>query len=156
MNISIISLGKFKKKPPFEEIFNYYKKRINLNLDLLEIKTFNFEKKKKLFFEKTEIIKHLKPSDYIVVLDKDGKMLSSIDFSVFLKKKMIERTKRICFLIGSEIGLDFSLKKSNASSNWLLDNALLVVTLTLLIFSISFLSLNLLPRVAISHKFLLI
>ena len=113
MNISIISLGKFKKKPPFEEIFNYYKKRINLNLDLKEIKTFNFEEKKKLFFEKTEIIKHLKPTDYVVVLDKDGKMLSSVDFSVFLKKKMIERTKRICFLIGSELGLDFSLKKSN-------------------------------------------
>ena len=28
----------------------------------------------------------------------------------FLKKKMLERTKRICFLIGSELGLDLSLK----------------------------------------------
>ena len=44
MNISIISLGKFKQNPPFEEIFNYYKKRISLNIDLKEIKTFNFEK----------------------------------------------------------------------------------------------------------------
>ena len=69
-------------------------------------------KKKKLLFEKNEITKHLKPTDYIVVLDKDGKMLSSKDFSVFLKKKMLERTKRICFLIGSELGLDLSLKKS--------------------------------------------
>ncbi len=112
MNISIISPGKFKKNPPFEEIFNYYKKRINLNIDLQEIKTFNFEKKKKLFFEKTEITKYLKPTDYIVALDKDGKMLSSIDFSFFLKEKMLERTKRICFLIGSDLGLDLSLKKS--------------------------------------------
>ena len=112
MNISIISLGKFKKKPPFEQIFDYYKKRINLNIDLKEIKPFNFEEKKKLFLEKTEILKHLKPTDDIVVLDKDGKMLSSKDFSVFLKKKMIERTKRVCFLIGSDLGLDISLKKS--------------------------------------------
>ena len=112
MNISIISPGKFKKKPPLEEIFNYYKKRINLKIDLKEIKTFNFEEKKKLLFEKNQITKHLKPTDYIVVLDKDGKMLSSKDFSVFLKKKMLERTKRICFLIGSELGLDLSLKKS--------------------------------------------
>ena len=112
MNISIISPGKFKKKPPFEEIFNYYKKRINLRIDLKEIKTFKFEEKKRLLFEKTEITKHLKPTDYVVVLDKDGKMLSSKDFSVFLKKKMLERTKRICFLIGSELGLDLSLKKS--------------------------------------------
>ena len=113
MNISIISPGKFKKNTPFNEIFNYYKKRINLNIDLKEVKTFNFEKKKKLLFEKNEITKHLKATDYIVVLDKDGKMLSSKDFSVFLKKKMIERTKRICFLIGSELGLDVSIKKSH-------------------------------------------
>ena len=112
MNISIISPGKFKKKPPLQEIFNYYKKRINLKIDLKEIKTFNFEEKKKLLFEKNQITKHLKPTDYVVVLDKDGKMLSSKDFSVFLKKKMLERTKRICFLIGSELGLDLSLKKS--------------------------------------------
>ena len=112
MNISIISPGKFKKKPPLEELFNYYKKRINHKIDLKEIKTFNFEEKKKLLFEKNQITKHLKPTDYVVVLDKDGKMLSSKDFSVFLKKKMLERTKRICFLIGSELGLDLSLKKS--------------------------------------------
>ena len=112
MNISIISPGKFKKKPPLQEIFNYYKKRINLKIDLKEIKTFNFEEKKKLLFEKNQITKHLKPTDYVVVLDKDGKMLSSKDFSVFIKKKMLERTKRICFLIGSELGLDLSLKKS--------------------------------------------
>ncbi len=112
MNISIISPGKFKKKPPLEELFNYYKKRINLKIDLKEIKTFNFEEKKKLLFEKNQITKYLKPTDYVVVLDKDGKMLSSEDFSVFLKKKMLERTKRICFLIGSELGLDLSLKKS--------------------------------------------
>ena len=112
MNISIISPGKFKKKPPLQEIFNYYKKRINLKIDLKEIKTFNVEEKKKLLFEKNQITKYLKPTDYVVVLDKDGKMLSSEDFSVFLKKKMLERTKRICFLIGSELGLDLSLKKS--------------------------------------------
>ena len=64
-----------------------------------------------MLFEKNQITKHLKPTDYVVVLDKDGKMLSSKDFSVFLKKKMLERTKRICFLIGSELGLDLSLKK---------------------------------------------
>ena len=113
MNISIISPGKFKKKPPLEELFNYYKKRINLKIDLKEIKTFNFEEKKKLLFEKNQITKHLKPTDYVVVLDKDGKMLSSKDFSGFLKKKMVESTKRICFVIGSELGLDLSLKKSH-------------------------------------------
>ena len=76
------------------------------------------KKKKSYCLKKNEISKHLKPTDYIVVLDKDGKMLSSKDFSVFLKKKMIERTKRICFLIGSELGLDLSLKKSIKLFHW--------------------------------------
>ena len=55
MNISIISPGKFKKKPPLEEIFNYYKKRINLKIDLKEIKTFNFEEKKSYCLKKMKL-----------------------------------------------------------------------------------------------------
>ena len=55
MNISIISPGKFKKKPPLEEIFNYYKKRINLKIDLKEIKTFNFEEKKSCCLKKIKL-----------------------------------------------------------------------------------------------------
>ena len=50
MKIKIISLGKFKKNPPLNEIFEYYKKRISLELDLVELKTYDIEKSKKLFF----------------------------------------------------------------------------------------------------------
>ena len=46
MDILIISLGKFKSSLPFKDIFNFYKNRISLNLNLVELKTFNFEKKK--------------------------------------------------------------------------------------------------------------
>ncbi len=111
MDILIISLGKFKSSLPFKDIFNFYKNRISLNLNLVELKTFNFEKEKKLNLEKTEINKYLKKGDCIVTLDKGGRNLSSIEFSKFIGLKMKNRVKRICFLIGSEIGIDDSFKK---------------------------------------------
>ena len=61
--------------------------------------------------EKTEINKYLKKGDCIVTLDKGGRNLSSIEFSKFIGLKMKNRVKRICFLIGSEIGIDDSFKK---------------------------------------------
>ncbi len=112
MKIDIISLGKFKNTPPLKEVFDYYKKRIDLKVNLFELKTYNFEKKKKLTFEKNEVKKYLKQNDCLIVLDKSGKMLSSEKFANFLNKKMINQTRRICFLIGSEIGLDEFFKKS--------------------------------------------
>ena len=45
MKIKIISLGKFKKNPPLNEIFEYYKKRISLELDLVELKHTILKKK---------------------------------------------------------------------------------------------------------------
>ena len=47
MDIQIISLGKFKSTIPYKDIFNFYKNRISLNLNLIELKTYNFEKKEK-------------------------------------------------------------------------------------------------------------
>ena len=111
MDIQIISLGKFKSSLPFKDIFNFYQNRISFNLNLIELKTFNFEKKKKLNFEKNEICKYLKKDDFIVTLDKNGKNISSREFSEFLNLQMNNSIKRICFLIGSEIGIDDSFKK---------------------------------------------
>ena len=111
MDIQILSLGKFKSSMPLKDIFNFYKKRISFNLKLIELKTFNFEEKKKLIFEKNEIIKHLKKDDCVVILDNNGNNLTSKQFSEFLDLKMKSRIKRICFIIGSEIGLDDYFKK---------------------------------------------
>ena len=87
MNISIISPGKFKKKPPFEEIFNYYKKRINLNIDLKEIKTFNFEKKKSYCLKKMKFQNILNQQMILWYLIKMVKCFQVKTFQFFLKKK---------------------------------------------------------------------
>ena len=55
MDIQIISLGKFKSTIPYKDIFNFYKNRISLNLNLIELKTYNFEKRKNLTLKKMKL-----------------------------------------------------------------------------------------------------
>ena len=60
----------------------------------------------------------MKQNDCLIVLDKSGTMLSSEKFSKFLNEKMINQTRRICFLIGSEIGLDDFFKSLKCFFIW--------------------------------------
>ena len=73
MEIQILSLGKFKSSVPFRDIFNFYKNRISLYLNLVELKTFDIEKSRKLILEKDEIVKYIRKDDCVVTLDKTGK-----------------------------------------------------------------------------------
>ena len=50
------------------------------------------------------ILKNLSPSDFIVLLDEKGDVLSSIEFSVFIEKKIIKSTRKIVFIIGGAYG----------------------------------------------------
>ena len=38
MKIKIISFGKFKSSQAYEQIFNYYKKRVSIDTELVELK----------------------------------------------------------------------------------------------------------------------
>ena len=55
MKIKIIAFGKFKRSQEYRQIFDYYKKRINFELKLIELKSFLGPKK--LEKEKQIIIK---------------------------------------------------------------------------------------------------
>jgi 23S rRNA (pseudouridine1915-N3)-methyltransferase len=110
MIINILSLGKFKRNQPYKEIFEYYKKRIKVRINLVELKTYNTEKKKNL--EKNEIVKNINKEDFVITLDERGEDLSSKNFSNIIKKNMNQSCKKIIFIIGSEEGLDDYFKKS--------------------------------------------
>ena len=58
MEIQILSLGKFRSSIPFKDIFNFYKNRISFDLNLVELKTFDTEKSRKLKLEKNEHIEN--------------------------------------------------------------------------------------------------
>ena len=112
MIINILSLGKFKVNQKFKSIFEYYQKRIKFKTVLIELKTFQKDKKKEL--EKLEILKFLKNQDYnnVFVLDKSGENFTSLEFSHVLNSKINSGCKKLNFIIGSEEGLDSFFKDS--------------------------------------------
>ena len=50
------------------------------------------------------ILKNISPSDFIVLLDEKGDVLSSMEFSVFIEKKIINSTRKVVFIIGGAYG----------------------------------------------------
>ena len=59
------------------------------------------------------IISSLKPEDYLVSLDENGKSLSSKKLSGFIQDRGNESVKRLIFLIGGAYGLDEQLLKKS-------------------------------------------
>ena len=57
MKMKIIAFGKFKSSQEYRQIFDYYKKRINFDIKLIELKS--LLKPKKLEKEKDEIKKYI-------------------------------------------------------------------------------------------------
>ena len=110
MKINILSLGKFKINQQYKNLFEYYRKRVQVKIKLIEIKTHKVVRKKE--FEKSEILKYIKKDDHVIALDKDGENLSSVKFSKVLDNKIISGCKRLNFVIGSEEGLHDFFKKS--------------------------------------------
>ena len=112
MIIKILSLGKFKVNQKFKSIFEYYQKRIKFKTVLIELKTYDNNKKKEL--EKLEILKFLKNQDHknVFVLDKSGENFSSLEFADLLNNKINSGCKKLNFIIGSDEGLDSFFKDS--------------------------------------------
>lgn len=50
------------------------------------------------------LLAEILPTDYVVLLDENGKQFSSVDFSGFLAQKMLNATKRLVFVIGGPYG----------------------------------------------------
>jgi 23S rRNA (pseudouridine1915-N3)-methyltransferase len=68
--------------------------------------------------KKTEgelLLNTLSPGDQLILLDENGKMFTSREFSAFIEKKMIAGTKRMVFFVGGPYGFsDEVYKKADA------------------------------------------
>jgi len=86
----------------------------------LEWRIFNLKKntgsisQQKLKQEESDlIIAALKPDDWLVSLDENGKSLSSRGLAEFIQDRGNERVKKLIFLIGGAYGLDERLLKKS-------------------------------------------
>lgn len=113
MEFKILAVGHFSSNNPYRTLFESYQKRMKEKVKLIEIKNLNYDIPKKLSEEKKLILSYFELNSEVIILDKDGKNISSIEMADFFKKKAIAGSKKIIFIIGGSHGLHPSLKKKN-------------------------------------------
>ncbi len=109
MQITLLQVGK-TDTPYIREAVEVYFKRINhyLKFDIVtlpdpkNVAKLTFEQRKAK--EGEVILAQVDEGDYVVLLDENGRELGSVDFSVWLQKRMNSGGKRICFVIGGPYG----------------------------------------------------
>lgn len=114
MKVSLLQIDKTTENYLIEGI-EIYHKRLK-NYAAFEITTINVPKAVRMRPEAEQkreeaklILKSVKDTDFLVLLDEGGKMLNSVDFSRFLDKKGLENVKKMIFLIGGPYGFDESI-----------------------------------------------
>ena len=109
MKIKLLTIGKTDSRP-LQQLIDEYCKRlgfyIHFNMDIIpDIKnTKNLTTKQQKIAEGKELLKKIVKSDAVILLDENGKLYNSIQFSAFLQKKMNSGLKKIVFVIGGPYG----------------------------------------------------
>ncbi len=104
--IKIICLGKIKEKY-LVDLIDDYTGRINKyhKLEIIELKDTNV-----LSSEVEDIMKNIKPRDYVVACSSEGVKKDSLEFAKLIDKTFLT-SGEIAFIIGSSNGLDDSIKR---------------------------------------------
>lgn len=111
MRILLVQIDKTQDNYLIEGI-SVYLKRLK-NYATFDIQTINVPKntrQRSIQEQKTEeaklIFTEILPEDFLILLDENGKELSSMEFSKFIAQKQNASTKRLVFLIGGPFGFD--------------------------------------------------
>jgi 23S rRNA (pseudouridine1915-N3)-methyltransferase len=109
MNIKLIAIGKTDNKQ-LQTLIDDYQKRLSfyvkfdleIIVDIKNVKNLSeLQQKEK---EGELILSKITPTDHLILLDENGKNLSSIEFSAELQKKMNSGIKTLIFVIGGPYG----------------------------------------------------
>ncbi|WP_282787674.1 23S rRNA (pseudouridine(1915)-N(3))-methyltransferase RlmH [Flavobacterium croceum] len=114
MNIKLLAIGKTDNKC-LQELIDDYKKRLShyikfdfeIIADIKNAKNLSeLQQKEK---EGELILSKIINTDFVILLDENGKSFSSIDFADFLQKKMNAGIKTLVFVIGGPYGFSKSV-----------------------------------------------
>lgn len=103
--IKILCVGKIKERY-LQDLINDYLKRISKyhKIEIIELKDdSNYQK------ETSNLLEHIKSSDYNIVLDIKGKQVTSEDFANLIDKTFLTNST-IAFIIGGSLGLTEEIK----------------------------------------------
>ncbi len=109
MTITLIAVGKTDQKQLQHLIDDYVKRlghyikfKLEVLPDIKNVKHLSEQQQKQK--EGELLLNKLAPTDSLVVLDENGKAYNSVEFSVFLQKKMNSGLKNLVFAIGGPYG----------------------------------------------------
>ena len=116
MNIKLLVIGKTDNNL-LQQLIEVYKNRLqfytNYQLEIIaeakNTKNLTFSQQK--IKEGELFLKNITPSEYLILLDERGKEYTSVDFSIFLQKKMNTGIKQITFVIGGAFGFSEEVYK---------------------------------------------
>jgi len=120
MTIKLLCIGKTDNRELNQLIEVYYKRLQFYNKFEFEIipdlkKTKNLEENQQKEREGELILAKLQNSDFMVLLDENGKEFSSEKFSEYLQKRLNSGLKQLIFVIGGPYGFSEAVyKRANA------------------------------------------
>ena len=116
MNINIICIGKIKDKYINDGIAEFSKRMTSFaSLNIVELKEYNKEDSISISIEKesSEILKQIsKSNSYNILLDLDGKEITSENMSKYIDDLKNKGISSINFIIGGSNGVNKELKNS--------------------------------------------
>ena len=116
MNINIICIGKIKDKYINDGIAEFSKRMISFaSLNIIELKEYNKEDSINISIEKesSEILKQIsKSNSYNILLDLDGKEITSENMSKYIDDLKNKGISSINFIIGGSNGVNKEVKSS--------------------------------------------
>ena len=116
MNINIICIGKIKDKYINDGIAEFSKRMTSfVTLNIIELKEYNKEDSINISIEKesSEILKQIsKSNSYNILLDLDGKEITSENMSEYIDDLKNKGISSINFIIGGSNGVKKELKNS--------------------------------------------
>lgn len=133
--IKVIYVGKVKDKhlqaliQEYQAKLQHYHKFQFIEVKDESIGKFGVEKIKEI--EAERIVRHIQADDYLIVLDLQGKQVSSEEFSQQIDG-LVNQSKTICFVIGGSLGIAQELVKQ-ASYNLQLSKMTFIHNMALLI-----------------------
>ena len=108
MRVSILAIGK-NRQGVFKDLYEFYAKRIQWEIQLVEVeirKTLDWKKQR--LNETKKLLSSAPKGSHIVILDESGKLLTSREFSNWINNQVDSGAKDLSFLIGGPHGLDLS------------------------------------------------
>ncbi len=120
MTIKLIAIGKTDSNELqllidtyIGRLKHYIKFEMCIIPDIKNVKNLSEEQQKSK--EAELVLKELKPTDQLIILDEKGKEYTSVQFSEFLQKKMNSGCKQLVLVIGGPYGFSEAVRKKAIS-----------------------------------------